>query len=319
LPTVARELVLEGHEITAVGVDVPQRLAWVNEQLELVADMAGDATVQALIVDSLPPPREIDSYGMFGIEDAYVALAEEYYNHIIDNLVLICAAYDESDCQRVEYLAYSLWMGAVFVSQKFMMGAMGGNDPELMAMMMEREQILLYNYKQAIGLSGQRVFAHMGSAHGMKGGWNVAGQLDSHWNVTKGQVYTTSPSYGPGSAVFYGIMTQQLPADPQVIAASLQDLPAERYFLSTDDPGLDCTASPFIDMDVPQLGNKYGIAWDAFFYFDKLSADSPGGWFYIPTAGRERFYREQVQRLQIADRLLRKAQQKGVGARRRNR
>lgn len=308
LPEVARELVLEGHEISVVGVDVPQRLAWANEQLELLAAQAEDAAVQGLIVDSLPPPREIDSYGMFGIEDAYVAQAEEYYNHVVDNLDTICAAYEPAGCERVEYLAYSLWMGAVFASQKFMMGAMGGNDPELMAMMMEREQILLYNLKQAVGDSGERLYAHMGAAHGMKGGWNVAGQLDSHWAVTQGRVYTTSPAFGPGSSVFYGIMTQQVPPDPQVIAESLQNLPEERYFLSTDDPGLDCTASPFIDMQVPQLGNQYGVAWDAFFYFDKLTADSPGGWFYVPTAGREGFYRQQVQRLQMAERLLHRTQ-----------
>jgi hypothetical protein len=310
LPEKARSLVEEGFDISVVGIDVPGRLAWVNEQLQDLSDGISDQQVQGLIIETLPPPKNESDYGMLGLDNAYVELARDYYDHVMDNLDTICTAFDEAGCERVEYLAYSLWIGSVFVSQDFMMGAMGGGDQtELMAMMMEREQILIWNYINILPDSETRVYSHVGAAHASQAGWNVAGQLAKFHAPTMDRIYSTAPAYGPGSEVFYGIMTQAVPTEPAVAGASLAGLPEENYYLSTVHPGLDCTDNPFLDEPVPQLGNLYGTSWDAFFFFRHVTADSPGGWWYvIPESARDRFYREATWRMQYAETLLREIQ-----------
>ncbi len=67
LPERAHELVLEGYEIDVVGVDVPQRLAWVNEEIEAIAAELDDEVAVGLLLDTLPAPREIQSYGMMAL------------------------------------------------------------------------------------------------------------------------------------------------------------------------------------------------------------------------------------------------------------
>ena len=309
LPEKARTLVEEGYNITVVGIDVPGRLAWVNEQMQELSDGISDQQVQGLLLDTLPPPKNEEDYGMLGLDNAYVALAEDYYSHVMDNLEIICTAFDEADCERVEYLAYSLWIGAVFVSQDFMMGAMGGGDQAaLMAMMMEREQILLWNYKNILPDSDTKVYSHVGAAHASQAGWNVAGQLSQHYGPTKDRIYSVAPAYGPGSKVFYGIMTQSVPTEPAVAGESLAGLPEKNYYLSTVHPGLDCSGNPFLDEPVPQLGNMYGTSWDAFFFYSQITADSPGGWWYVvPQFARDQFYRDASWRMQYAEELLREA------------
>ncbi len=307
LPERAHQLYLEGFDLAIVGVDVPQRLAWVNEELESLAEGLPEASATLLLAD-MPPPREIASYGMMGIEQEYVDSAEAWYNGVMDNLEAICTGLDEAACERIEYLAYSLWIGAVFVSQDFMMSSMGGGDQAyMMQMMMEREQILLWTFKQAIPNDETRLYAHMGAAHASKGGWNVAGQLDKFHATTKDQVYTVTPAYGPGSAIFYGYSSQALPADPQVLGPALADMPEDRYFLSTGHPGLDCTENPFVDYPNPALGGVYGDSWDSFFFYRKLTADNPGGWWYAGNSAWQSFFGQQMERLQYAQELMAEA------------
>ncbi len=306
LPERAHELVLEGYEIDVVGVDVPQRLAWVNEQLEDVAGGMDDPVAAGLLLETLPPPREIQSYGMFGLETAYVDQAEIYYQMVMDNLEAICAALeDEEECEKVEYLAYSLWIGAVFVSQDFMMGSMGGGDQSLMMqMMMEREQILIWTFEQAIPSDDTRLYAHMGAAHASKGSWNVAGQLDKFYPITKNQVYTVTPAYGPGSAIFYGYSSQSLPTEPKILGEALSTMPEDRYFLSTGSPGLDCTANPYKDEVVIGMGGQYGSSYDSFLFYRQLTADKPGGMWYVGNSAWEQFFIDQVERLRYAQELM---------------
>ncbi len=306
LPERARQLYLEGFDIQMVGFDVPQRLAWLNEELEALAQAMSDDTAKGLLLDTMPPPREIASYGMMGLEQAYVDKAEDYYNHVLDNLTEICAALpDEASCKRAEMLAYSFWIGAVFVSQDFMMGSMGGGDQmAMMQMMMEREQILIWTFQNAIPDDDTICYGHMGAAHASKGGWNVAGQLDKYYDVTKNQIYTVTPAYGPGSAIFYGFSSQALPTEPKAVGEALATMPEDRYFLSTNHPGLDCTENPFVHDMVTGLGVEYGQSYDAFFFYDKLTADKPGGWWYAGNSAWEQFFIDQVQRLSYAQELM---------------
>ena len=306
LPERAHELVLEGYDLDVVGVDVPQRLAWVNEQLTAIAAEMTDDVAVGLLLDTLPAPREIQSYGMMGLETAYVEDAEDYYKMVLDHIEAICAALsDEASCEEVEYLAYSLWMGAVFVSQDFMMGSLGGGDQSyLMQMMMEREQILIWTFQQAIPDDETLLYAHMGAAHAAKGGWNVAGQLDKFYPTTQGQIYSVTPSYGPGSAIFYGFSSQSLPAEPKHLAEALAKMPEDRYYLPTAHPGLDCTGNPFAEVSVNGLGGEYGISYDSFFFYRQLTADKPGGMWYAGNGAWEQFFLDQLERLRFAQELM---------------
>ncbi len=225
---------------------------------------------------------------------------------VLDNMEAICASLEEdAECERIEYLAYSLWMGAVFVSQDFMMGSMGGGDQSaMMAAMMEREQILIWAFQNAIPDDDTLLYAHMGAAHAAKGGWNVAGQLDKYYPTTLGQVYSVTPAYGPGSAIFYGFSSQSLPTEPKSLGEALATMPEDRYFLPTAHPGLDCTGNPYEDVNVNGLGGQYGTSYDSFLFYDKLTADKPGGMWYVGNSAWEQFFIDQVERLRYAQELM---------------
>lgn len=311
LPDRAHELVTEGYPIKAYGVDHPQRLAWVNEQLEGIAAGMTDLEAKKKLLENMPPPREEASYGMFGIETAYVNKAEAYSDHVVANLDTICVDFDAEECKHVEMLAYALWIGSVMASQDFMMGGMGGGNAQMFEMMMKREVLILYNFEQIMKNPAAIVYSHMGAAHAAKDGWNVAGQLDKHFEPAMGQIYTTTPAYGPGSAVFYGISTQNLPPEPKVVSDGLASMPHPNYFLSTNHAGLDCSENPFLDKPEMRLGGIYGSSWDAFFWFKKLTADNPGGWFNVPNVHFPSFSRSLTARLQLANQLLEEAQRRG--------
>lgn len=299
------ELYQQGIEVLAVGVDAPQRLAWVNEQLEAVAAGLSEEA-QAIILDSLPEALEIIDYGMMGIEKSYVNKAKAYHLQLVSNLDVVCADLEDDDCERIEFLAYALYVGAVVNSQEFMMGAMGGlPEAELMELMAKREVLIHYNFEKALE-TGDKVYAHMGAAHTAKGGWNVAEMLNDTGAAAEGEVYTTTPAYGPGSKIFYGFMAQNIPAEPKVVSDVVKDMPMKNYFLSTALPGVDCDENPFLDMSAIMFDADYGVAWDAFIWYRKLTPDTPGGFMSLDPLAN--FFASQTERLNYADFLLMEAQ-----------
>ena len=304
LPEKARMLVEEGYEITVVGVDTPQRLSWVNEQLEEIADEWSDVEAKELLLDTMPGPRSYDSYGMFGIETAYVDECEAYYDNFVANIDTICQELSEEDCTKVEMLVYGLWMGAIFLSQDFMMaGQTGQGQQEMMEAMALREVLLKYNFAAAIPDDNTIVYAHMGSAHTAKTGWSVSSHLDLEYEVTAGDVYSVTSAYGPGSKIFYGIMEQSVPAEPSAMADGLKELPMDKYFVSANSPGFDCTGNPFLGQLQFELNVVYGEAWDAFFWHRVLTPDTPEGWWMSRRIAPS-FALDQMERMEMAGRFL---------------
>jgi hypothetical protein len=316
-PERARERFLaDGTIIDLRGVDTPQRLAWVNEQLLALAETIADDAARGLVVDPMPPPREMDEYGLLGLPTAYVTQCQTYYEAIVADLDAICAelpAGDETACDRLEHLAYALWIGAIFNSQDFMLEMLtGGSSPQMLEWMDQREDLIYWNYEQLWSDVGAGVYAHMGSAHVAKGGTmrHVAAMLNELHSPTLGAVYSVTPAYGPGSRIFYGFMTQDVPAEPSLVAEALAEAPVDNYYLSTVRPGFDCTASPWTDvpsgMGLP--GTTYGD-WDAFFWYRVLTPDVPdmggggGGVRSLLTAG-ERALLDHVERIRFADEVM---------------
>ncbi len=299
------ELYQQGIEVIAVGVDAPQRLAWVNEQLEALA-VGLSVEAQGIILDTLPEALEIVDYGMMGIDKAYVNKAKAYHLTVVSNLDIVCADVDDDECDRIEFLAYALYIGAVVNSQDFMMGAMGGlPEAQLMELMAKREVLIHYNFEKALEL-GDKVYSHMGSAHTAKGGWNVAEMLNATGAAAEGEVYTTTPAFGPGSKIFYGFMAQNIPAEPKVMSDVVKDMPMKNYFMSAALPGVDCDDNPFLHMPALMFDADYGVAWDAFFWYRKLTPDTPGGFMSMDPL--ESFFASQTERLSYADFLLMEAQ-----------
>lgn len=298
----------EGIDVHLVGIDVPQRLAWVNEQIETMASGVSDQTVKGLVLDTLPPPREIDSYGMLGLETAYVNQSKAYHQHVTDNLDEICSVFEPDDCEWLEKLSLGLWTGAVMVSQDFMMAMMTGQgSQELFEMLKIREELVKYLFEKAIESRPGRVYAHMGAAHAGKGTWTVSSHLDEVYFADQDAVYTITPAIGTGSQVFYGFMSQPVSAEPSVIASALAPMPQDRYFLAADEPGQDCAGSPFMAHPIPELPDAfYGVAYDAFVWFRKLTGDVPSGLFYSAPSWKQRFFRNQITRLQHGNRLMMK-------------
>ena len=305
LPEKAHELYQQGITVVAVGVDAPQRLAWVNEQLEAFAvGLPEDA--QGIILDTLPEALEIADYGMMGISTSYVSQAKAYQLTVASNLDIVCAELDDDECERVEFLAYALYIGAVVNSQDFMMGAMGVlPEAELMKLMEKREVLIHYNFERALEM-GDLVYAHMGAAHTAKGGWNVAEMLNQQGGMAEDAVYTTTAAYGPGSKIFYGIMSQTVPPEPKVVSDVLKDMPMKNYYLSAALPGVDCDENPFLDLPATILDAYYGVAWDALIWYRKLTPDMPGNWMSMDPL--ESFFASQTERLNYADYLLMEGQ-----------
>ncbi|MBN1947967.1 MAG: hypothetical protein JW797_20030 [Bradymonadales bacterium] len=312
LPDRARALHLAGTTIPIVGVDPPQRLAWVNEQIHDLADGLTDETIQGLILDDLPRPREMDDYGLVGLETDYVTDCQEYHQHIVDNLQTICTVFDEAACERMEYMAFALYMGAAFNSQELALAAMdpgGTMPPRIVEWLTEREELIFWNFRQAMPTGEERIYGHMGAAHAAKTSDQLllAGMMNTDFEPTAGQVYTITPAYGPGSAIFYGLFTQDVPPEPELVSNALSELEGDRYFLSTHKPGIECLANPFLDISAITMvsGANYGTGWDAFFWFSRLTPDIPRfGSAKVTRNSPEAWTMDNLRRTQWADRQL---------------
>ncbi len=312
IPRRARKIYEEtGIQVRVVGIDTPQRLAWVNEQITEKAAGLG-AQAKGLLLDVLPAAMEppYGSWGM-GLDTAYVNLSKNYHKHVLENQDVICAELDPDACEDIEFLAWALYIGALFNSSDFQAAMMGqGNPMDMMMWMNERESLIDYNFRRAAPDASTVMYSHMGSAHAAKGGWNVAALLDEGYAPLQGRVYSVAPAYGAGSEIFYGIQTQNVPAEPASLAGTLSQLPVENYFVSTNQPGVDCSANPFAD-DVPQqIGGTYGASYDAFFWYRLLTPEQEGWGWGKPTPGapsddwRADFIADQVARMRFADRMM---------------
>jgi len=308
IPRRAREIYEEtGIHVQVIGVDVPQRLAWVNERIEELAQDLG-AQARGLLLDVIPEPKE-PPYGVFGmgLDTAYVNLAKSYHQHLLDHQDVICAELDDEACEDLEFLAWALYTGAVFNSTDFQMAMMGrgGNPLDMMAWMNEREFLLEHNLRRAAPNEAAVVYAHMGAAHCAKGGWNVAGLLDAEHPPLQGRVYSVTPAYGQGSKVFYGMGAQPVAPEPTALAGLLSQLPLDNYFVSTGHPGRDCSENPFSGETAYQVGVSYGTGYDAFFWYHLLTPEQAGwGGWGKPSPGedwRADFIRDQVERMRFAD------------------
>lgn len=309
IPRRARKIYEEtGVLIRVVGVDTPQRLAWVNEQITEKAQGLS-AQAKGLLLDVLPAAQE-PPYGGFGmgLDTAYVNLSKNYHKHVVENQDVICAALDAEACEDIEFLAWALYIGALFNSSDFQAVMMGqGNPMDMMMWMNQRESLLDYNFRREAPDASAVVYAHMGSAHAAKGGWNVAAMLDEGHPPLQGRVYTVSPAYGQGSEIFYGYTTQNVPPEPSALAGLLSQLPQENYFVSTHHPGADCSANPFADDVAQRIGGAYGTSYDAFFWYRVLTPEQEGWGWGKPARGddwRAEFIRDQVERMRFADRMM---------------
>ncbi len=305
IPRRARKIYEEtGIIVTVLGVDTPMHLAWVNER---IVEIATPLTVQAqsLLLDVLPAAKE-PPYGLMGLDSAYVALTKNYHQHVMDNEDVICAGLSPEACEDIEFLAYALYVGAVFNSYDFQQLMMGqGNPMNMMIWMNERETLLDYNFRRALPDDDTILYAHMGAAHCAKGDWNVAGMIHKEHPPAQGRVYSVSPAWGPGSKVFYGISAQGLPAEPPALADLLVQMPAENYFVASNHPGMDCSANPFGDDVSRQVGGTYGASYDAFFWFNILTPEK-AGWSKpsFEEDWRAEFIRDQTARTRFADRMM---------------
>ena len=310
IPRRARKIYEEtGVLVRVIGVDTPQRLAWVNERITELAEGL-DAQARGLLLDVLPAPQEppYGNWGM-GLDTAYVNLSRNYHQHVVDHEDVICAALDPETCEDLEFLAWALYTGAVFNSSDFQMVMMGrGNPLDLMTWMGERESLLDYNFRRALPDPSTKLYAHMGAAHAAKGGWNVAGLLDAEHAPVQGRVYSVTPAYGQGSEIFYGMSTQTVPPEPSALANTLAQLPLENYFVSTNHPGIDCDGNPFSDGVAERVGGAYGTAYDGFFWYRLLTPEQEGwGGWGKPAPGadwRRDFIGDQVERMRFADRMM---------------
>ena len=305
IPRRARKIYEEtGIQVTVLGVDSPLRLAWVNERIVEVATPLS-VPAQSLLLDVLPAPKE-PPYGFMGLDSAYVALTKNYHQHVMDNEDEICAGLSPDACEDIEFLAYALYVGAVFNSSDFQKVMMGqGNPLDMMIWMSDRETLLDYNFRRALPDEDTVLYAHMGAAHCAKGSWNVAGLIDAQHPPAQGRVYSVSPAWGQGSKVFYGMSAQAVPAEPTALAGLLSQMPMENYFMASSHPGKDCTANPFADDVAQQVGGTYGTSYDAFFWFKMLTPEKSG--WSKPSPGKDwraDFIRDQVERMRFADRMM---------------
>jgi hypothetical protein len=267
LPQRARQMSLDGTTLRMVGVDTPWRLAWVNEQIEAIAATLSP-TSAALLTDTLPAPME---YGVW-LEEPYVTECETYRDHVLDNLATICTELTADECERLEFMARGLWLGA-FPNSMLMYTAPW---PVVEDWFARREQLIYYNYRMAIVTGDEKVYAHMGAAHTAKAPGNVAYMLQNDHTPTAGLVYTVTPAYGPGSRIMYGGWVQSVDPEPLVVSAMLAGALVDNYFLATNHPGVGCIGNPMSDDPVSSVSSTYGQAYDSMFWYRVLTADTTG-------------------------------------------
>lgn len=304
-----QRFVEEGIEIPLYGIDTPQRLAWANEELETIAARLSDAFLSGLIVDTMPEPLEQDEYGMMGVSDAYVESCEVYYHHIEDNLDAICGGLgDEVLCEALEWTAFGLWVGAIYMSEAFYEEIMGVETvPGRMFEWMEmREELIFRNTRLAFLTTENGLFSHMGAGHVSKGGYflRTAGMMNEDFEPTQGRVYSVNPAWGPGSQIHYG-MVQNIDPEPRIVSEALSSMPIENYYLSSALPSFDCVGNPYTDMinAYGMGGSTYGD-YNAFFWYRVLSPDIPGSRRSVEDP-RRRAVLDSWYRTQAADEYLR--------------
>jgi hypothetical protein len=253
----ARELFLAGTTVRAFGVDTPWRMAWINEQIEA---MAG-----ALVLTTLPPPVEFGQW----VDSAYVDQAEAYAAHIAASAGTLCAELTGEDCERLQQLAEALYLSAFYSSMEFYTAPARVID-EWFA---RREAFIFYNYRTMTDWDGVRVYTHMGSAHTAKMEGQVASWLDGDFEPTMDAVYTLTPAFGSGSAIMYAGYVFDLDPEPSLVAAALETMPVDSYFLAAAHPGEGCVGNPLLAMPVSDLGGFYGVSYDGLFWFRRLTPD----------------------------------------------
>lgn len=291
----ARDMHLAGTTLPAYGVDTPWRLAWVNEQIEAMAAGLGDEA-RGLMLDTLPAPVEFGEW----VESPYVNETEAYHQHIVNHSGTICAELIDADCERLQYLALALYLGAFINSMEFYT-----SPPDVMeAWFARREDLVFYNYRMFIQSGEERVYTHMGAAHTAKMDGQVAYWLDMDHPATADGVYTVAPAYGPGSKIMYGAWVFDLDPEPQIASDILWKLPIDNYFLATHHPGTGCIGNPFVRVEVTELGGFYGASYDSLFWYRLLTPDRSGGGGRDMMSPMRRAIMDKWERMQYADTLM---------------
>jgi hypothetical protein len=266
----ARALHEEGFEIAAFAVDYPWDLQQINADIET---LASDLTEEqrALVLDTMPaaPPGLSPHVG-----EGFVTDAKDYLQHIVDNLPTICAELTEEDCERLEMLARALWVGA-FAASDLMSTA---SEREFIEFLTVREELIFFNYRAHMTSGEERVYAHMGEAHTLKGDSGLgfdstAGRLDSEYPFTQGRVYTTVHDNGPGSEVNYWGDTEPVYPEYDVLATALEGARFDTYAVSTFQPGQGCVGNPLASLDVPTSPEVCGDAYDTIVFVRLLTPD----------------------------------------------
>ncbi|MBI5544752.1 MAG: hypothetical protein HY901_12750 [Deltaproteobacteria bacterium] len=266
----ARRLRKEGFAIRAFAVDYPWDLHGLNERITAIAERLS-AEQKALALGTMPaaPP------GLSPNVDAdFVASAEAYDQHIAENRATICSALDEPMCEELMMLARALWIGAFAAS-----GAVSYSTNEQFAHFVgAREDLIYYNFRAHLTSGHERVYAHMGLAHTMKGdpafGFDaVAGRLDKQFPPTLGRVFSTRQDCGPGSKVLYGGSIEKEATEFEDIASALAHEPLATHVVPTNDPSAMCVANPVADLPISSCSERCGDVYDAIVFLRLLTPD----------------------------------------------
>ena len=258
-----RALKLQGVSVPrAHGVDLPWRLAWVNEQIEALAKDK-PSSVRKVLVDALPAPME---YLDKGIDLAYEAKARAYARKVWDNAATVCAPLTATSCARVKHLARALWLGAFMQSPAYAKASL----QQMNEWKARREELMYHNYQRVFALGYKRAYAHMGASHAKKKTGSVARRLQDDLPATKGKVLTSMPVYGDGSKVAYGGSVFPLYTYPPIVGQALAKKGGP-LLLSTRLPGEGCVGSPLAAPGLQGLVGTAGKYYDFYVWFQKLT------------------------------------------------
>ena len=237
----ARALWEEGFAIHAFGVDSPMRLAHVNEELEAIADRLSPEA-GALVRELMPEPVELWEMP----PGDYAARADAYHEHVVAHQATICEGLAPEDCARIVQLSDAFWIGHTHMSDFDRM-----SEAELIDFFDRREQLIFAVYRWNFADTERRVYAHMGAAHTCTsgdgdtyGGVNAGGFLQRDYPPTEGRVYSTHVAWGDGSAINYGGIIYDQPAEPALVANAMEDAEGDEYAISLKRPGEGCVTNP---------------------------------------------------------------------------
>ena len=121
----------------------------------------------------------------------------------------------------------------------------------------------------------------MGEAHTLKGDFglgfdSVAGLLDTHFNLTKGRVYTTVSDNGPGSRASYHGSVETVTERFPLIATALGGKLSDTFAVSTNEPSLTCQANPVAGFSLAGSGyssTTCGDGYDTILFVRLLTPD----------------------------------------------